>query len=219
MIINSAKRRHRRHSGLGIPRHIDSIDSQSTAALFPKCGRPGHDAGRTGFQQGTDNYATPARQYSGSIARWLSPDPAGLNAVQLTDPQTWNMYVYVRNNPATRIDPTGLGDCAANNGTTCNQADGRTQSPSDESEKDMAQNEWSLSWQVSASASSLGEERVARTCFTRSAAFHLEHAQKPQTSRSEVCATRSKLSSIRSSPKVARNCRRKRSESNSRARR
>jgi hypothetical protein len=49
---------------------------------------------------------------SASIApaqgRWLVPDPAGLAAVDLTNPQTWNRYAYVANNPLSRIDPFGL---------------------------------------------------------------------------------------------------------------
>ncbi|MBZ5671182.1 MAG: hypothetical protein LAO04_15815 [Acidobacteriia bacterium] len=40
--------------------------------------------------------------------RWLSPDPGGLKVVHLDDPQTWNMYAYVRNNPTTFTDPSGL---------------------------------------------------------------------------------------------------------------
>ena len=40
--------------------------------------------------------------------RWLQPDPARLNAVDLSNPQTWNRYAYVMNNPLSFIDPTGL---------------------------------------------------------------------------------------------------------------
>jgi len=55
---------------------------------------------------------TPNRYYPNYQGRWLSPDPAGLKAVKLDDPQTWNMYAYVRNNPTTNTDPTGLA-CVA----------------------------------------------------------------------------------------------------------
>jgi len=39
--------------------------------------------------------------------RWLAPDPAGLAAVDLTNPQTWNRYAYVGNNPLSNMDPMG----------------------------------------------------------------------------------------------------------------
>jgi len=39
--------------------------------------------------------------------RWLSPDPAGLGAVDPANPQTWNRYAYVGNNPLSLIDPLG----------------------------------------------------------------------------------------------------------------
>ena len=37
-----------------------------------------------------------------------SPDPAGLSAVDLSNPQTMNRYVYVANNPLSNMDPRGL---------------------------------------------------------------------------------------------------------------
>lgn len=48
------------------------------------------------------------RRQSPSQGRWLSPDPAGLAAVDFQNPQTWNRYVYVNNNPLALIDPLGL---------------------------------------------------------------------------------------------------------------
>ncbi len=52
---------------------------------------------------------TPNRELS-IVGRWLSPDPAGVNAVDPTNPQSWNRYAYVLNNPLSNTDPTGL-DC------------------------------------------------------------------------------------------------------------
>ena len=42
-----------------------------------------------------------ARHYAPWIGRWLSPDPAGTE-------DGLNLYAYARNNPASRIDPSGL---------------------------------------------------------------------------------------------------------------
>ena len=50
------------------------------------------------------------RQYSSQFARWTSPDPAGLAAVDPSNPQSWNRYAYVLNNPLKFVDPFGL-DC------------------------------------------------------------------------------------------------------------
>ena len=47
------------------------------------------------------------REYS-IQGRWVSPDPAGMVAVDPTDPQSWNRYAYVRNSPLELIDPLGL---------------------------------------------------------------------------------------------------------------
>ncbi|MGH7192551.1 MAG: hypothetical protein ACREJM_03345, partial [Candidatus Saccharimonadales bacterium] len=44
----------------------------------------------------------------------MSPDPAGLAAVSMTNPQSWNEYAYVLNDPASTLDALGLGgDCIA----------------------------------------------------------------------------------------------------------
>ena len=56
----------------------------------------------------TGFYDSLSRTYTPPSGRWLTPDPAGLAAADPSDPQTWNMYAYVRNNPTTLIDPTGL---------------------------------------------------------------------------------------------------------------
>ncbi len=49
-----------------------------------------------------------AREYQNTHGSWLSPDPAGLAAVDITNPQTWNRYAYVADNPTSYVDPSGL---------------------------------------------------------------------------------------------------------------
>ena len=45
-----------------------------------------------------------------SHERFLQPDPAGMEAVRLTEPQSLNPYAYVGNDPVNRSDPAGLND-------------------------------------------------------------------------------------------------------------
>ena len=47
------------------------------------------------------------REY-GIQGRWPSPDPLGPGAFNLADPQSLDLYAYVRNNPTTFVDPLGL---------------------------------------------------------------------------------------------------------------
>jgi RHS repeat-associated protein len=54
------------------------------------------------------NYDALYREYDPRQGRWISPDPAGLAAVDPTDPQSWNRYAYVENNPLSFTDPLGL---------------------------------------------------------------------------------------------------------------
>jgi RHS repeat-associated protein len=48
------------------------------------------------------------RDYSAISGRWYSPDPAGLAAVDPSNPQTWNRYAYAGNSPLDTVDPLGL---------------------------------------------------------------------------------------------------------------
>ena len=57
-------------------------------------------------ESGLDNFG--ARYNASSMGRFMSPDPLG----GVLDPQTLQQYAYVRNNPTTLIDPTGMYTCA-----------------------------------------------------------------------------------------------------------
>jgi RHS repeat-associated protein len=54
------------------------------------------------------------REYTAPLGRWMRPDPAGLAAVDLANPQTWNQYAYVGNSPTTAVDPLGLFQVVCN---------------------------------------------------------------------------------------------------------
>jgi len=60
-----------------------------------------------------------ARYYSSSQGRFTSPDwsakPQPIPYAVLNDPQTLNLYAYVRNNPLSRMDPDGHIDCSGKN--------------------------------------------------------------------------------------------------------
>ena len=54
-------------------------------------------------ESGLDDFG--ARYDASTLGRFMTPDPLGGH---LLDPQTLNKYAYVRNNPVTLTDPTGL---------------------------------------------------------------------------------------------------------------
>ena len=56
-----------------------------------------------------DGYQADERLYHDGQGRWVSPDPAGLGAVDLTNPQSLNRYVYVMNDPLDNVDPERVG--------------------------------------------------------------------------------------------------------------
>jgi RHS repeat-associated protein len=60
-------------------------------------------------ETGLDDFG--ARYFASNMGRFMTPD-SGLGQRPL-DPQSWNLYAYVRNNPLNSIDPTGEYDCSA----------------------------------------------------------------------------------------------------------
>ena len=117
-------------SGLSYLRHTDWLGSSRLAttwahAVYSKeayapFGETYNEAGVadrsfTGQDQdvvtgsgGTGVYDFLYRKHDPSAGRWLSPDPYGWNAVNLTNPQTLNRYGYVGNMPMSNVDPAGL---------------------------------------------------------------------------------------------------------------
>ena len=64
-------------------------------------------------ESGLDNFGK--RYDSSSIGRFMTPDPLNIFALKpehfghfITNPQHWNKYAYVLNNPVTLTDPLGL---------------------------------------------------------------------------------------------------------------
>ncbi len=109
-------------NGLGSTQQFtDYTGGHPNDTLFYPFGQPGPSGSGSGsylqalwsgFEDGdfwaTSEWQTDTRRYTPGLGRWYTPDSAGKGAVQLDDPQTWNMYAYVRNNPTTLTDPSGL---------------------------------------------------------------------------------------------------------------
>src|SRR5581483_7964213 len=117
-------------SGLQYYRHTDHLGSSRLASTpartlyyagayapfgesYAETGTLDHSF--TGQSQNTENGLLTDfmyREYSSAqVGRWISPDPAGLGAVNPLNPQTWNRYAYAGNSPLDSIDPLGLDYC------------------------------------------------------------------------------------------------------------
>jgi RHS repeat-associated protein len=89
---------------------IASLPYGDGQAITGPCGdvSPMHFTGKErDSESGLDNFE--ARYNSSSLGRFMSPDPDNTGASD-DNPQSWNAYSYVLNNPINRIDPDGL-DC------------------------------------------------------------------------------------------------------------
>jgi RHS repeat-associated protein len=51
-----------------------------------------------------------ARHHSSNLGRFSQPDQKLFTSRHLAEPQKWNKYAYVQNNPLLRVDPDGLED-------------------------------------------------------------------------------------------------------------
>jgi len=67
-------------------------------------------------ESGLDNFL--ARYMASNQGRFFSPDPGNASGLaNLPDPQGWNGYSYVRNNPILYQDPTGMLYCSPVDGS------------------------------------------------------------------------------------------------------
>ena len=83
-------------------------------------GPRGSPALESGLETGLDYFG--ARYFSGAQGRFTTPDwsekPQPVPYADLSNPQSLNLYAYVRNNPLTNRDPDGHW-CLMGIGTTC----------------------------------------------------------------------------------------------------
>jgi RHS repeat-associated protein len=57
-------------------------------------------------ESGNDYFG--ARYYGSTMGRFMSPDPITVTSARQADPQQLNLYAYVRNNPLSLTDPSGM---------------------------------------------------------------------------------------------------------------
>ena len=91
------------HQGIDASNSTIVLGLQSTAALN-RIGSRSTGKERDA-ETGLDYFG--ARYMSSNMGRFMSPDPGNIGA-DPKNPQSWNMYSYVVNNPLKFTDPTGL---------------------------------------------------------------------------------------------------------------
>ena len=63
-------------------------------------------------ESGLDNFG--ARYDTSNLGRFMTPDPLFVTPLHVVNPQRWNMYAYVVNNPTNYVDPDGKDAIAVN---------------------------------------------------------------------------------------------------------
>jgi RHS repeat-associated protein len=76
---------------------------------------PNHLTGKERDPESNIHYLG-ARYYSNSTGKFLTADPMGNFLADLGNPQSWNLYSYVLNNPLIYTDPSGE-ECVWDNGS------------------------------------------------------------------------------------------------------
>jgi RHS repeat-associated protein len=91
---------------------IASLPFGDGQTITGSCGDPSpmHFTGKEGdAESNLDNFG--ARYYSNAFGRWMSPDwsekPEAVPYSNLIDPQSLNLFDYVRNNPVSKADADG----------------------------------------------------------------------------------------------------------------
>jgi RHS repeat-associated protein len=94
---------------------ITSLPFGDGQTIAGTCGdiSPMHFTGKErDTESGLDNFG--ARYNASSMGRFMTPDPVSATPLHLINPQRWNMYSYVINNPLTFVDPDGRDAIAVN---------------------------------------------------------------------------------------------------------
>jgi RHS repeat-associated protein len=95
-------------AGVPVARHTYLPFGEEWAAPGPGEDEPmkftGHERDVDPASSGNDLDYMHARYYTPNVGRFLSVDPLEGNPRQ---PQSWNRYAYVQNNPTNRTDPSG----------------------------------------------------------------------------------------------------------------
>ena len=71
---------------------------------------PGHNLSNFTAAIGDSWSVASETRWSHEMGRFLSPDPSGLEYADPTNPQSFNLYSYVLDNPLRNIDPSGEED-------------------------------------------------------------------------------------------------------------
>ncbi len=115
---------HQGFEGLKAALCLGAMEAKSnTASGMPVCLRRNGIGSRSSSKErdaetGLDYFG--ARYYSGAQGRFISPDPI-LSSGRPDNPQSWNKYGYVLNNPLLYTDPHGLYEFAACDNRACEE--------------------------------------------------------------------------------------------------